>query len=81
MPIGGLGSGGMENLTAALEAKGRKVEDLEMGLFGAPPDADQLKGRIEQGFDELVFSIPPDPAEQTLPRLDELAALVAEIRG
>ena len=81
MPIGGLGSGGMEKLTQALEAKGRKVEDVEMGLFGAPTDVEQLRGRIEQGFDELVFSIPPDPAEQTLPRLDELATLVAEVRG
>ncbi|MCZ6657719.1 MAG: LLM class F420-dependent oxidoreductase [Gammaproteobacteria bacterium] len=81
MPIGGLGSGGMEKLTQALEAKGRKVEDVEMGLFGAPTDIEQLKGRIEQGFDELVFSIPPDPAEQTLPRLDELAELVVSVRG
>ena len=81
MPIGGLGSGNMERLTHSLEAAGRKIEDLELGLFGAPPDHDQIKGRIEQGFDELVFSLPPEPAESLLPKLDELAELVQRVRG
>jgi len=81
MPIGGLGSGNMQRLTDALAAKGRKVEDIELGLFGAPADYDQLQGRLEQGFDELVFGLPPAPADTVLPILDNLAELVTKIRG
>jgi alkanesulfonate monooxygenase SsuD/methylene tetrahydromethanopterin reductase-like flavin-dependent oxidoreductase (luciferase family) len=81
MPIGGLGSGNMERMTEALAARGRKIEDMDLALFGAPHDHDQLKGRIEQGFDELVFSLPDASAEKVLPLLDKLAELVVKIRG
>jgi len=36
MPIGGLGSGNLERLKAACEARGRKVEDITLALCGAP---------------------------------------------
>ncbi len=81
MPIGGLGSGNMERLTEALAAKGRKVEDLDLALFGAPTDYDALRGRLEQGFDELIFGLPPAGADKVLPILDNLAELVTKIRG
>ncbi len=81
MPIGGMGSGSMEKLTEALAAKGRKVEDLDLALFGAPTDYDQLQGRLEQGFDELVFGLPAESADTILPMLDNLAELVVKIRG
>lgn len=81
MPIGGLGSGNMERMTEALAARGRKIEDLELALFSAPTDVDQLKGRIEQGFDELIFSLPDAPAEKVLPLLDRFASIADAIRG
>ena len=81
MPIGGMGSGNMERLTEAMEARGRKVADLDLALFGSPMQADQCVGRIEQGFDELVFGLPPAPADKVLPVLDRVAAVVEEIRG
>lgn len=81
MPIGGLGSGNMERLTEAMEARGRKVADLDLALFGAPNDYDQIKGRIEQGFDELVFGLPDAPADKVLPVLDKVAALAQRVRG
>ncbi len=81
MPIGGMGSGSMEKLTEALAAKGRKVEDLDLALFGAPTDYDQLQGRLEQGFDELVFGLPAESADTILPMLDNLAELVVKVRG
>lgn len=81
MPIGGMGSGSMEKLTEALEARGRKVEDLDLALFGAPTDYDQLQGRLEQGFDELVFGLPAESADKILPMLDNLAELVLKVRG
>ena len=80
MPIGGMGSGSMESLTRALEAKGRKVEELDLALFGAPVDYEQLKGRIGQGFDELVFNLPSDTADKVLPLLDGMAEVAAQIR-
>ncbi len=81
MPIGGLGTGNMERMTEALAEKGRKIEDLEMALFGAPMDIDQLKGRIEQGFDELIFTLPDASADRVLPLLDKIAGLASTIRG
>jgi len=79
LPIGGLGSGNMERLREAMDAKGRKVEDLDLALFGAPPDATQLRGRIEQGFDHLVFVVPSEKEDVVLPVLDQYAAVVAEV--
>ena len=80
VPIGGLGTGNMERMTEALAAKGRKIEDLDMALFGAPTDVDQLKGRIEQGFDELIFGLPDAPADTVLPMLDQYAAIAEKMR-
>ena len=81
MPIGGLGSGNMEHLEAAMSAKGRDVKDLDLALFGAPPDIDKLKGRIEQGFDHLIFNLPAAPADEILPLLDQYASLAEQARG
>ncbi len=81
MPIGGLGSGNMERMEAALSARGRRIQDLHLALFGAPVDAEQLKGRIEQGFDELIFNLPSEPAQEVLTRLDALAEVVRSVRG
>lgn len=81
LPIGGLGSGNMERLKAALEAKGRSVEDLDLALFGAPPDAAQVSGRIGQGFDHVTFGLPSGDADAVLPLMDRYAAVIAEVRG
>jgi hypothetical protein len=71
----------MERMTQALATQGRKIKNLEMALFGVPTDVDQLKGRIEQGFDELIFSLPDAPADKVLPLLDKLAGIANAIRG
>jgi len=81
MPIGGLGSGNLERLKAACDARGRALEDIALALFGAPTKQEALQGRIDQGFDELIFNLPSEPADQLLPRLDDLARLVRAIRG
>ncbi|MEM7097249.1 MAG: LLM class F420-dependent oxidoreductase [Pseudomonadota bacterium] len=80
MPIGGLGSGNMERMEDALSKRGRKVADLDLALFGAPMNIDQLKGRIEQGFDHLIFTLPPDPEEKLLPLLDKCAKIAQDMR-
>ena len=81
MPIGGLGSGNMDKLKTAMDAKGRAVEDLALALFGAPTDADQIRGRIDQGFDDLIFNLPSAPADKVLPLLDQYAAIMTEVRA
>ncbi len=80
MPIGGMGSGAMERLREACEARGRRVEDLDIGLFGAPLDADALRGRIDQGFTHFVFSLPDADADTVLPLLDKMAKVADEVR-
>ncbi len=81
MPIGGLGSGNLERLKAACDKRGRDLDDVTLALFGAPTEEDQARGRIEQGFSELVFGIPPEDADENLPRLDQLAELVEKLRA
>ena len=81
MPIGGLGSGNMEKLKAAFDKAGRSVQDLDMALFGAPSDIDQLKGRIEQGFDHLIFNLPSDKSDKVFPLLDKYAELKAQVQA
>jgi len=80
MPIGGMGSGAMEKLQQACSARGRDASDITLALFGAPDDKSQLQGRIEQGFNELIFSLPAGPAEKVLPLLDTYAELAADCR-
>jgi probable F420-dependent oxidoreductase len=81
MPIGGLGSGNMDRMEEALKAKGRKIADLDLALFGAPMKIDQLKGRIEQGFDHLIFNLPSDTEDKILPLLDKCAGLAEQVKS
>ena len=81
MPISGLGSGNMDRLRDALEKRGRQLKDIDLVLFGAMPDAEQIKGRIDQGFDEIVFALPAGPADDVLPILDRYATVVNQIKG
>jgi len=75
MPIGGMGSGAMAQLEEACEKRGRNAADITLALFGAPDDAQQLAGRVDQGFNELIFSLPSADREKVLPLLDTYAAL------
>lgn len=80
MPIGGLGSGNMERLKAAMDAHGRDLKDLTLALFGMFPDAEQIQGRAEQGFDEFIFNVPSEDRDTVLPYLDRYAAVVSELK-
>lgn len=81
MPIGGMGSGNMDRMGEALAAKGRKIEDLDLALFGAPSEIDELRGRIAQGFDHLIFNLPAAGEDEVLPLLDKYAALAGQVRA
>ena len=80
MPIGGSGSGGMENMAAAMAERGRDMATLDVGLFGAPLDEAQAASRLEQGFTHLVFGLPQSEPSAGLHRLDDIAGLVDKLR-
>lgn len=80
MPIGGSGSGGMENMAAAMAERGRDMATLDVGLFGAPLDEAQAASRLEQGFTHLVFGLPQSEPSAVLHRLDDIAGLVDRLR-
>ena len=81
MPIGGLGTGNIERMKEALAAKDRTIEDMDLALFGAPNDIEQLRGRIDQGFDHLIFNLPSATEDEVLPLLDSFAELAAQVRA
>ena len=80
MPIGGSGSGGMENMAEAMAERGRDMATLDVGLFGAPLDEAQAASRLEQGFTHLVFGLPQSEPSAVLHRLDDIAGLVDKLR-
>ena len=80
MPIGGLGSGNMERLKAAMDAHGRDLKDLTLALFGMFADAEQIQGRAEQGFDEFIFNVPSEDRDTVLPYLDRYAAVINDLK-
>jgi probable F420-dependent oxidoreductase len=80
MPIGGSGSGGMENMAAAMAERGRDMATLDVGLFGAPLDEAQAASRLEQGFTHLVFGLPQSEPSAVLHRMDDIAGLVDKLR-
>ena len=81
MPIGGMGSGGMENLRDACEKRGRNADDMAISLFGAPTDVDQIKGRIDQGFTDIIFGLPQSEPDKVLAHLDKVTKIVEQVRA
>ncbi len=81
MPIGGLGTGNIERMKEALAAKDRTIEDMDLALFGAPDSIEELRGRIDQGFDHLIFNLPSATEDEVLPLLDSYAELAAQARA
>ena len=69
--------GNLDRLRARAKRAAARVEDITLALFGAPTDARELHGRIDQGFDELIFSLPSETADKILPKLDRIASIVS----
>lgn len=74
MPIGGAGvRKALPLLHAAMEAAGRDPAELTVIPFGVRADPGKIDYYAEIGFDEVVFRIPPAPADTVLAILDRLA--------
>lgn len=78
MPIGGLHDfeGGLKGLQEACKAGGRDPASIELGVFfaaGFKPE--QLKPLADAGVARVVLPLPPKPAADVLPILDQYAKL------
>ena len=81
MPIGRVGVETIETLRAAVDAKGRNIEDIDLALFAGLPNANFITSQAERGFDEVVLNVPSAPRDTVLPILDQYAEVLSEIRG
>jgi probable F420-dependent oxidoreductase len=82
MPIPGRGFDPIDVLPEfrrLAEEAGRDPDDLEITVFGLPPDASRVKRYAEAGIDRVVFGLPPAGEDVVLPLLDRLAGLAGAV--
>ena len=60
---------------------GRPPDAVPITLFGGTEDADLLKRYRDMGVARVVTTLPPEPAEKTLPMLDRWAHLIGKINA
>ena len=74
LPIGGAGlREALDDLRRAVEARGRRFEDLQIVPMGVLPDAGKLEHYASLGCREAVLRVPCAPRDQLMPVLDEYA--------
>lgn len=66
----------LQALHQACDEHGRKREEIEVTVFMAPTEADQIKQLQQLGVDRLLFAIPSVGADELNPILDQLAQLM-----
>jgi hypothetical protein len=54
---------------------GKRIEDQNLGLFGAPAKEDVVKQLMDAGFGHLIFGLPPAKSDKVLPLLDRYAEI------
>ena len=75
LPIAGQDKGHLQKIEEALKARGRKASDITLAMFGVPPDEDFVDKKLAEGFNHLVFGLPPAGEEVILPMLDRYAEI------
>ena len=60
---------------------GRDLAELPITLFGGTEDADLLKRYRDMSVTRVVTTLPPDPADKTLPVLDRWAELIRRVNS
>jgi probable F420-dependent oxidoreductase len=70
----------LQMLREAANRAGREFDSIQLGiaLFGAKEDT--CKQMIALGFSHLVLSLPSQPRDQALKRLDHLTSVAAKVR-
>ena len=69
----------LSEFRAMAEEHGRNPEELEISVYGAPADRDQLLRYRDAGIHRVVLGLPPRASDQVLPLLDGHAQLVTEL--
>jgi probable F420-dependent oxidoreductase len=59
---------------------GRKFDSIQLGIAVFGPKEDTCKQLIDLGFSHLVLSLPSQPRDQALKRLDHLTSVAAKVR-
>ncbi|MFN7951503.1 MAG: LLM class F420-dependent oxidoreductase [bacterium] len=78
IPIGGAGVRELiPQLHEAVEARGRDPKAIRIVPFGTLPSPGKLDYYRSLGIDEVVLRIPSEARDAVMPRLDELAKLLA----
>jgi len=67
---------GMAELRKVAEAAGRDVKELQVSVFRAPPDKQQLERYAQAGIDRAVLALPSADRDTVLKLLDEYAPLL-----
>ena len=60
---------------------GRSPDALPITLFGGAEDDDLLKQYRDMGVARVVTTLPPEPAEKTLPVLDRWAEVIRKVNA
>ena len=60
---------------------GRDPAAVPITLFGGAEDADLLKRYRDMGVERIVTTLPPEPANKTLPVLDRWADLIRKVNA
>jgi len=71
--------GAIKDLHTQAKAKGRDPQSIEISLFWAPPDVDQLKYYADMGIARGVMALPSAPKDEVLKMLDGMAGLVGKV--
>ncbi len=69
----------LPELRELLLAAGRDPATFEVSIFGMGPIPAELAKAREAGVTRVVFGLPPEPAEKTLPLLDRYAELARKL--
>ncbi len=64
-----------------LAEAGRSLADAPITMFGAAPDADQLRRWRDLGVARVVAGLPPEGADKTLPVLDRWVELIRTVNS
>jgi probable F420-dependent oxidoreductase len=80
MPIGGRGiddfADAAAGFTAACEEAGRDRSSMELTFYLAPPNIGDVQRLADLGVDRCIFGLPPRGADEVLPLLDNLVAVM-----
>jgi probable F420-dependent oxidoreductase len=66
-------------LNQTARAAGRDPATIEIGVFNAPRDRDELAALAEAGVKRAVFNLPPVAPEVVIAKLDKYAGIIATL--